>query len=148
MIDQLTAALEGRRFNYDNEAELQIGIAQALREAGVLFQRERQLGQDRIDFFLPLAPPVEDCFYDRQGTGRLPVGQFGDMLSPCDRAGIGVEVKAKGAVSAVTRQLLRYAYYDEVTELVLLTTRHQHGQVPREMNGKRVQVIFLGEETC
>ena len=106
MIDQLTAALDGRRFNHDNEAELQIGIAEALREAGVRFQQERQLGQDRIDFFLPTGPTRERA---EQAFGR----QLETLESFALRvnSGIGVEVKVKGAVSAVTRQLLRYAYY-------------------------------------
>ncbi len=180
MIDQLTKALEGRRFNHENEAELQLGIAQALREAGIRHHRERRLGQDRIDFYLPrqqsLAlecdscgsfPVVHGLLSAAHGAGdRCPAGFLDDY--DCDgtlraawpvhhpqapgttvwSAGIGVEVKTQGALNAVIRQLHRYAHYPEVTELVLLTTRRRHGQVPRELNGKRVHVIFLGEETC
>ena len=145
MLDQLTAALEGRRFNYQDEAELQIGIGEALREAGIHFQRERQLGQDRVDFFLPQRNPDTPHM-----TGKALPGYRWNRHScsnPWDPKGIAVEVKVRGATNAVTRQLLRYAHYPEVTELVLITTLARHAQVPRVLSGKTVHVIYLGLET-
>jgi hypothetical protein len=139
LLLQLTTALEGWRFNYDNEAELQEGIAQALDEAGVRFRRERQLGRDRIDFYIPF--PSTD-------TTRAVLRHALPFRGPDpEERGIGVEVKAQGSVAAVQRQLHRYAQRPEVTELVLLTTKRRHGQVAREMMGKRVHVILLAEET-
>jgi hypothetical protein len=53
---------------------------------------------------------------------------------------VGVELKVKGALSEVTRQLERYALWDEVTEVLLVTTRGHHlGMVPT-LNGKPVLV--------
>lgn len=57
--------------------------------------------------------------------------------------GVGVEVKIDGSLSAVTRQLHRYAQSDRVALLVLVTTRMRHRAVPRELNGKRVDVVHL-----
>ncbi len=56
---------------------------------------------------------------------------------------IAVEVKIEGSVTAVTRQLHRYAQLDEVDEVVLVTSRSKHRSVPREMNGKPVSVVYL-----
>lgn len=53
---------------------------------------------------------------------------------------IGVELKVKGSVSEVSRQLERYALWEDVTELLLVTTRGHHLAVPREVNGKPVLV--------
>jgi hypothetical protein len=162
MIGRLTAALEGRRFNYDNEADLQTGIAEALREAGISFQRERQLGQDRVDFFLPgkrdplevelhaklckNLPDTETLLRAQQHGDRALLRRQLEAFIPIPDCppGIAVEVKVAGSVSAVTRQLLRYAYYPEVTELALVTTKVQHRQVPSLMSGKTVRVIHLG----
>lgn len=134
MIDRIKLALEGRRFNHSNEAELQAGIAVVLREAGIHFLREFQLKQDRIDFFV--VPPEEQQ--------RLALRAMLPFRGPPKPRGIGIEVKVAGAVTAVTRQLLRYAYYPEVRELILLTTRAQHAQIPRELGGKRLHVHYLG----
>lgn len=51
--DAVSALLSKYRFNYTDEILLQDGIAQALRGAGVEFEREVVLGNDgRIDFLI------------------------------------------------------------------------------------------------
>jgi hypothetical protein len=67
-------------------------------------------------------------------------------LSPTDRVDFLVgrtvlEVKIEGGVSAVTRQLHRYAQSEAVDEIVLVTTRLRHASVPRSLNGKPVSII-------
>jgi hypothetical protein len=56
---------------------------------------------------------------------------------------VGVEVKIDGGLSEVTRQLHRYAQSPRVAHLFLLTTRMRHLNVPRELNGKRINVVHL-----
>ena len=56
---------------------------------------------------------------------------------------IGVEVKVGGGISAVIRQLHRYAEFASVSELVLVSTKTSLARVPVELNGKRVRVALL-----
>lgn len=58
--------------------------------------------------------------------------------------GIGIEVKIKGALTAMTIQVHKYTRQDVLKELVIATTRSQLRRVPEEMNGKRVVVAWLG----
>ncbi len=57
---------------------------------------------------------------------------------------VGLEVKIKGPVTAVLRQLYRYACSAETTRLVLVTTRAQHRRLPDMLCGKPVTVVYLG----
>lgn len=57
---------------------------------------------------------------------------------------IGIELKLHGAVSAVSRQLQRYAQSDLLDELVLVTARSWLCSVPRTLSGKQVHVAFVG----
>ena len=56
---------------------------------------------------------------------------------------VGIEVKTEGALAAVTRQLWRYAQLPEVKHLVLVTTSHAHQNLPEEMNGRTLEVVYL-----
>ncbi len=56
---------------------------------------------------------------------------------------VGVELKVKGSVSEVMRQLERYSLWDDVLELLLVTTRGHHLAMPREFNGKPVLVHIV-----
>lgn len=69
-------------------------------------------------------------------------------LSPADKIDflcdvVGVEVKVDGALSAVTRQLHRYAQHDRVRHLVLITTRRLHIALPTFVNNKIITVVHL-----
>lgn len=70
-------------------------------------------------------------------------------LGPRDRidflldGGVGIEVKVKGSATQAARQLQRYAKSDQVTELVLVTSRSQVGRQLDEYLGKRVRVHFI-----
>jgi len=59
---------------------------------------------------------------------------------------IGIEIKVDGSTMAVTRQLQRYAQFEAITELILVTTRSRMLNVARELTGKRVNVLFLGRD--
>lgn len=113
-VDRFVRVLRAGRFPFMPEAVLQDGIASTLAAAGVAFERELALSrQDRIDFFVP-------------------------------EIGLGVEVKVDGAISSVTRQLHRYAQHERILSLLLVTTRMRHHVlVPRELSGKRIDVLHL-----
>lgn len=70
-------------------------------------------------------------------------------LGPKDRIdfmtiGIGIEVKIKGAPNAVLRQLQRYAQYQQVEALLLVTTRWQLvRELPRKLNGKILSFVLM-----
>jgi len=56
---------------------------------------------------------------------------------------VGIEVKIGGGRSAVNRQLARYARCDEITALVLVTTRAGHFGRRVETNGKPILTAAL-----
>ena len=58
---------------------------------------------------------------------------------------VGIEVKIGSALAAVTRQLARYAEFDEIDELLLVTTKAVHHRIPAELNGKPVVLCSLVE---
>lgn len=57
-------------------------------------------------------------------------------------AGVGIEVKIKGARRAIYRQLQRYAESDAVKSLVLLSSVAMG--LPPEIDGKPVTILSLG----
>ena len=58
---------------------------------------------------------------------------------------IGLEVKVKGSNSEVIRQIQRYAERPEITEIVVVTTRAVHINLPSRLRGKPVTVVCLWE---
>lgn len=56
---------------------------------------------------------------------------------------VGLELKVKGSVTEVHRQLDRYTAWPELDELVLVTTRGQHLRVGDSINGKPVRVHIV-----
>lgn len=64
-----------------------------------------------------------------------------DFLLP---DGLGLEVKVKGSLAQVTRQLHRYAQQEAISGLLLVSTRMQHRAIPRDLNGKQVGYLHLG----
>lgn len=54
---------------------------------------------------------------------------------------VGIECKIGGSLSAVTRQLFRYAKTAAVHALILVTAKTQLAAVPETINGKPVRVV-------
>jgi len=57
--------------------------------------------------------------------------------------GIGIEVKIDGSVDELGRQVLRYLAHEQVKEIVVVSTRASHRDLPSEMEGKRISVVYL-----
>lgn len=56
---------------------------------------------------------------------------------------IGVEVKIKDSLSALTRQLMRYAVNGRITALVVVTPLARLTNLPDTMHGKPLRVVHL-----
>lgn len=58
--------------------------------------------------------------------------------------GVAIECKTNGGLSALTRQIHRYAQIAEVTGILVVTTRMQHRALATDsLNGKPVRVHHL-----
>lgn len=96
------------------------------------FADEREL-QDGLA--IVLAP------LDAQREVRFDAADRIDFLLP---GGIGIEVKIDGSLSALTRQVHRYAQRDEITALIIVTSRRRLAQLPDAINGKPIRVVRVG----
>jgi len=100
---------------YSNEDELQRALAEALEDVGVFVHREH----------------------------LLDLGNRIDLY--CPLSATGIEVKIKGSARSVTRQLTRYAAFDEIHDLVLVTTRSAHHHVPATIGTTPVHLVTYVE---
>ncbi len=57
--------------------------------------------------------------------------------------GIGVEVKIECQTTELIRQLARYAASEDITALVLVTTKHRLALMPDALAGKPIHVVHL-----
>ena len=57
---------------------------------------------------------------------------------------VAVEVKVKGSLADLTRQLFRYAEHDEVSGILVVTTRSTHRELPTTILGRPVAVCYIG----
>jgi len=108
----LTAALNAVAFRFQDEVELQDGIAIALGRADIPHRREVVLSpKDRIDFML--------------------------------NDGVGIEVKIDGSVSALTRQLIRYAKLPQISALLVVVSAIRLSNLPSQIEGKPVVCLRM-----
>lgn len=56
---------------------------------------------------------------------------------------IGIEVKINSSPAQVLRQLFRYSEHKDIDGLLLVTTRSRHTNLPPELNGVPVRVLYL-----
>lgn len=112
-VDQVAAVIAHRRWVYSSERELQIQLARVLEAAFP--------GLVRREVRLSGA------------AGRLDFA-----VGP-----IAVEVKIGGSLSALTRQVHRYAGHDDVAGVVAVVGRSRLLGLPEELRGKPVRVVYL-----
>lgn len=113
VTEELAKALVGFRFRFKDEKELQYGVAKALE---ILAQ--------------PYVPE-----YRLNATDRV------DFYVQSTQ--IGIEIKTKYSLAVVTRQLWRYAKDEKIKSLILITTRSSHLDMPKEILGKPLFVVYL-----
>ena len=56
---------------------------------------------------------------------------------------VGIEVKIKGTKKSIYKQLLRYAQFDTITELILVTSKSMG--LPATLNNKPLYVINISK---
>lgn len=112
-MKDLVSSLISTKFDRSSEDELQEGIHSVLTTNGIESMREYCLNR----------------------SDRI------DFFLPA--TGFGIEVKLAGSAAQVLHQLWRYAKSQEITRLALVTTRSQLRQMPTQVLGKPLQVIYL-----
>lgn len=99
--------------------------------------------QCRVARELPLQDAIEtllrENFLGVMREAKLSPGSIVDFLVNS----VGLEVKTDGAPTHVLRQIQRYAESDLVQAMVLVTTRAKHREMPNELRGKPVRVVWL-----
>ncbi len=124
VIDEVCQILRSCRLRHGTEKELQEGIGLVFAAKGIVFRREEPLtGAGTIDFII--------------------LGRVGEELLA---APIGVEVKIKGSVAEIARQVHRYSLAPEIGSVVLASTSMRHVQtigIDHELNGKPCRVVHL-----
>jgi len=109
-------------------------VADAIRANTYRFANEDEL-QRGIDLALGNAD------IQREREVRLAPGDRIDFMCGL----VGIEVKVDGSISALSRQLLRYAMSGRVGGLVVVTSRmRQAVQLPARLNDKPLSVITVG----
>lgn len=58
--------------------------------------------------------------------------------------GVAVELKIKGGVASLLRQLDRYAQFEQVQAILVVTTRRQLCGLPSRLRGKPVRALYVG----
>lgn len=113
VAEELAKALVSFRFRFKDEKELQYGVAKALELLAQPYVPEFRLN----------------------ATDRLDF-YLGDEQ-------IGIEIKTKYSLAVVTRQIWRYAKDEKIKALILVTTRSSHLDMPKEILGKPLFVVYL-----
>lgn len=111
----LVDVLRQYRMAQTTEARLQACLAEVFTKEGVSFTREERLGPgSRPDFWV--------------------------------EPGVCVEVKIKGSITSALRQVFRYAEHERVGALILVTAKARHAlsNLPEEVAGKPLQVVYVG----
>ena len=57
--------------------------------------------------------------------------------------GVGIEVKIGGSTSELGHQVLRYLQHPRINQVVVVTTRATHRDLPEELEGKKIWVVYL-----
>jgi hypothetical protein len=112
-IEHLSSVLGRYRFNFSNEKELQAGIKKAFDTIDGVFIAEHRLSNEDI----------VDFFWPEKK--------------------IAVEVKIDHSLSALTRQIHRYAQHESVLGILVVTSKMRLTGLPEEINHKYVRCHSL-----
>jgi len=108
-------------------------VISAVRRYRINFTNEKELQQGVAGVF-----DANKYEYEREA-----------VLASSDRidfliGGIGVEVKVGGSLSALLRQLYRYAGYERIECLLVISSRKLLTRLPAEIRGKPIRAVDVG----
>lgn len=96
--------------------------------------------RDERDLHDGLAAAFDDADVDYRHEVHITGGRIDFVVGR-----VGVEVKIKGSVADLQRQIEGYAPEAAIDEFLVVTTRPTHRAIPRvTSNGKPVRVITIG----
>jgi hypothetical protein len=124
--NRILVALNGRRFELEDEKRLQSRIAADFVAEAIDHAREVPIIGGTIDFVV---------WSD---------GRFDTVLARAPRVKIGIEVKLRGATRDIERQLARYAAEPSLDALLLLTAKPFDASRLWHGVGKPIQTFDLG----
>lgn len=112
-------------------------IAKLLRRHRLPFGTEKRLQLAVQRVLIAGRPPGTNLWREMRFDDR-------NIIDFCTDEGIGIECKVSGSPSQVLGQLTRYAEFDEISGLVLVTCRHTHRFAATEILGKPFRVVWVG----
>jgi len=112
-LKELDCLLKQYNFNYTSERELQDGITEVFATLEPAFQSECILSKE---------DRVDFYWPDAQ---------------------VGVEVKIKHSLSALTRQVHRYVQHESIKGILIVSGKARLNQIPHIINGKPVLIHSL-----
>lgn len=121
VLDKVGEILTSYRYRYDSESILQDGIERALVQHEIRYLREKTLTR------LPGIRTVP-------GLHDRPDFMIGS---------VALEVKIKGSLSAMLRQLSRYAQHPDVGAILAVGTPSWMTRIPSSLNGKEIRCVWL-----
>lgn len=113
MRDLLHVITNAQRAQHEND--LQAGLESVFRDAGLWYRREVPHKRGRLDF----------------------------LVVSSDGLRVGIELKVKGSLAALTRQIFDYLQGTDLEGMIVVTTRQAHRDLPTELAGRPVMVHWI-----
>lgn len=127
-LNELAALLLRYKISHGTEAKMQAQVGRILASKGFTWGREVILTEkDRLDL---------GVFFD-----GLPGCNF--MQKP-DLGVIAIECKIAGTTYDLLSQISGYIQHPDVAAVLVVTSRQAHREMPEELHGKPVAVVWVG----
>lgn len=145
-LRHLCNVLNRYAYRFGNEIQLHEAMQAALQKEVIPHVRERIIGPDRFDFFLPSALATGGLI--PEDPGGLSITTFD--ASSINRGGIVIEAKIGGSVAEAVRQVERYCAHDEVQGAVIVSSRQWRavqGKTDFTLRNKPVHMLSLRRQS-
>lgn len=107
--------------------------------AAILGGGRRYRYKDEATLHEALSAVLDEALVEHEHEVRVTGGRIDFVVGQ-----VGIEVKTKGPVESLRRQLEGYSAERDLTELLVVTTRPAHRAIPDRIGGKRVRVVVIG----